>query len=110
MSLGRLWEDGLSKNKNSNQWEDNWIPPSKQFHFPLSVQLAGHNIAAEHTNLAPFRISITSNYHQIREITRYLRSNHSWLRGFCDRSSAVHAEVASHNFAPPKRLCSNFGS
>jgi len=37
----------------------------------MSVQITGHNIAAEHTNLAPFLVSIPSTYHQIRENTRF---------------------------------------
>jgi hypothetical protein len=41
----------------------------------MSVQNSGHNIAAEHTNLAPFLILIKSTYHQIREITSHAGGN-----------------------------------
>jgi len=72
MNWRRLWKEGLSKNRNSTQYYGNRIPPSKKVYFPLSVQLTVHNIAAEHRNLAPFRVSIRSSYHQIREITRWV--------------------------------------
>lgn len=39
----------------------------------MSLQIPGHNFAAEHTDLAPFAISIPSSYHQIGEITRFAR-------------------------------------
>jgi hypothetical protein len=38
-------------------------------------QIAGQNIAAEQTNLAPFLISRNSTYHQIREITSHASGN-----------------------------------
>jgi hypothetical protein len=41
----------------------------------MFVQIAGHNIAAEHMNLAPFLNSMTSTYHQIREITSHATGN-----------------------------------
>jgi len=38
-------------------------------------QIIVYNIAAEHTNLAPFFISRNSTYHQVREITRRSSGN-----------------------------------
>jgi len=37
--------------------------------------IAGHNLAAEHTNLEPLLISMNPSYHLIREITRRASGN-----------------------------------
>jgi hypothetical protein len=41
----------------------------------MFYETAGHNIAAEYTNLAPFLILMNSTYHQVREITRRASGN-----------------------------------
>src|SRR6201997_1323034 len=41
----------------------------------MFVQIPSHITAAEHTNLAPFFVSMTSTYHQIREITSRANGN-----------------------------------
>jgi hypothetical protein len=68
---GCLREDGHRQRGDGRQSEAGSNPPSVALHAPSSVQISGHNIAAEYRNLAPFLISIHSSYHQIREIARF---------------------------------------
>ena len=47
----------------------------------MSIQLSGHIIAEEHTNLTPSLILIHSTYHQPREITSRACGNMKYDNG-----------------------------
>jgi hypothetical protein len=76
-----LREQGLSKNSDGYQNEASPNPLAAEPHALLSIQIAGHNTAAGHMNLAPFLNSIDSTYHQIREITSHARGNMKYHNG-----------------------------